>query len=42
MVMPYGELLDYIAIRNILRGTAKQAKTQADEEKEFWGLMEWR
>ena len=39
MVMPYGELLDYIAIRNIMKGAAKQAKTQEDEEDDFWGLM---
>jgi len=39
MVMPYGELLDYIAIRNIMKGTAKQAKTRENEEDDFWGLM---
>lgn len=36
--LPWGEVLDYAAIKNIMLGNAKQKR----KEKEFWELMEYK
>lgn len=40
--MPYGELLDYIAIEKISVEGAKQKRTAAQENEEFLQLLNWR
>nr|DAG27453.1 MAG TPA: hypothetical protein [Caudoviricetes sp.] len=37
-LLPWGEVMDYIAIKQIMSGEAKQKR----REKDFWELMEYK
>lgn len=38
--MPFGELLDLIAVQEIKEEGAKYKKNRKDEETEFWDFMD--
>lgn len=39
--LPFGELLDLIAIERVRHGELK-LKTKTDDDGDFWSLMEWK